>query len=175
MSKEIALEIITWAESNDIKIDKELMSNAPDDKYEFNNSLVTSLKGTDSGHWRDSYEGRHPEGFMAELIQGILSTVKDKSISLISLSSNDAWETANLILKTDDTETELLINDAGGEDPEYASPEIFPVLENYVKENCPNKLKGIFSDAGYIYFYLTDKQINELDQIISKIPEPDYG
>ena len=175
MSNEIASEIISWAERNEINLDKAIMTNAPDDKYEFNNSLVNSLKEGGSGYWRDSYEGRHPTGFMSDLIKGILSTVIDKDISLTSLTSDDDWESAKIVLKTEDDETEMVIPGAGGEDAEYASPEIFPTLEDYVKQHCQNKLKGIFSDVGYIYLYLTDSQIKEFDQIISKIPEPDYG
>lgn len=174
MSNTIALEIISWAKNNEIQINEEIMNNAPEDIHEFKCSLVKSLKDAGSGYWRDSYEGMHPEGFMPDLIKGILSTVNDKTISLTSLSSRDDWETANIVLRIDDKETEIIIPEAGGEDPDYASPEIYPALENYVKQNCPNRLKGIFSDEGYIYLYLTEKQIKDFDGIIRKIPEPDY-
>ena len=175
MSNNITTEIVAWAKKNGIKINEEIMETAPeDDKYEFNYSLVNALKDSGSGNWRSAYEGVHPEGFLGDLIQGILSTVTDKEISLVSFSSDDGWLTAKIVLKTDGKETDINIGNVGGEDPDYAPEEIYPALEAFVKQHCSNQLKGIFSEGGIFYLYLTEEQISEFNEIISKIPEPDY-
>lgn len=175
MSEGIATEIVKWAETNGIKINKEIMSSAPeDDKYEFNYSLVNALKEAESGYWRDSYEGVHPKGFLPDLINGILSQVTDKDISLVSLSSDDNWETAKISLECEGKVTDLKIGNAGGEDPDYAPEELYGVLEKYVEDNFSNLLKGIFSEGGYVYLYLTKEQLENFNNIINKIPEPNY-
>lgn len=174
MGPEVINKIFTWCEKNNIEIDKSFLDGKSFfNKYEFLDALVSALKT--SGYWRDSYEPFPPDGFLAELINGVVSLVEEKDIKVEAVTSDDDWVTAGFTLSDGSASVNLKLNSVGGVDPEHAPDDLPDVLARYSKEHCEKRLHmAVSQESGYVYLYLNDDAIKEITQIINEIPEPDY-
>lgn len=175
MTDTIANKVIEWADSNKINIDKDiLLSSELSGPHTFNDVLVCALKS--AGHfWRDAYEGLDPDAFFPQIINGALSLITDGDVKLESLSSNDDWQSAVAVINNKGVKTELTIDNVGGYDLEYAPSELHEALIDYSKDHFSKSLEIITCDESYVYLYVSNESVNELQAIINQIPSLGYS
>lgn len=166
-----------WADKYQLKYDEDCLADllAQDISSDYEqNAFVCDLAMLlgENGFFYEVEQYDEPDQVLGSIVKGYLSLTNHEA-ELVSVSSSDDWESANIKIKTGGAEYVIGLPDVDG------ANFIKPSLPNGLMDFSRNALNKIFvvlwdDDSNYV-LYLPSDAVSELERMKSALPEPAWG
>jgi hypothetical protein len=170
MEEDVLDKLIDWAEKYQLTIDSdEIKSYSVNNKFDFDNCLVAALSDSEEVLFSFGEQGIPAEEYLPSLVQSYFSLIKEGDINLLSVESEDDWDSAEVTFEYNGEIKTLLIPDVDASD--WVPPSLSKVMFEFSKENCEARLYTINGEDPFIALYIPDTAISDLIHIRSQFPE----
>jgi hypothetical protein len=151
--------IKTWAETHQINMDLSHMREGYMDPYELDTDLVYALQET--GYSAFGEQGSPPEQYMPSVIQGYLGEVDDADVSLISVTSDDDWDSARVETQFNQNRHSFVVENINQSD--WVPEDLARKMNEFSTTHLNKVLYTIFGEDPFVVLYLDRGAAEEMD------------
>ena len=115
-----------------------------------------------------------PDVYLKEIIRSILRLSGENNY-LVSITSNDKWETADVTVSLSGNIKQYHIPDVEKGEGGWIRGGMNCALRIFSRENLPKVFHRLWTDDSNVFLYISDDDFEELQEIRRKLPEPEWG
>jgi hypothetical protein len=171
MSKLSSQDVVAWANKYQLALDDEnVTEGAFDDSFELKDFLVFAL--APAGTMALGEQGCPPSDYLADVIDDYLSLISDKDITLVSVESDDEWQTATAVFDDSSEQITLVINDIYASD--WVPSDVGDKMLALSAQRCPQRLYTIYGEDAFTVLYIPQDAVEEIETMLKQLPLPEW-